>query len=188
MRLTWIAAALIVASTTAQANTGLEQQLSICAVKSDKLDRLICFDDLAAKVQQANANGHAVAVTLPAVAAQATAPTQAVAATAITAPAVQSNAVPVVSSVPQNPAADFGLQKTVEEDLGKLYFEVAAVTKDPYGAFIITLNNGQVWKQTESDRYKINKGQTIYIEKGALSSFLLGTDDRNSTTRVKRLK
>ncbi|MDP5147193.1 hypothetical protein ORI98_12195 [Shewanella sp. ULN5] len=176
MRLTWIAAALIVASTTAQANTGLEQQLSICAVKSDKLDRLICFDDLAAKVQQANANGHAVAVTLPAVAAQATAP------------AVQSNAVPVVSSVPQNPAADFGLQKTVEEDLGKLYFEVAAVTKDPYGKFIITLNNGQVWKQTENDRYKLNKGQIIYIEKGALSSFLLGTDNRNSTTRVKRLK
>jgi len=185
MRLTWIAAALIVASTTAQANTGLEQQLSICAVKGDKLDRLVCYDDLAAKVQQANENGHAVAVTLPAVVAQTTPPTQAV---GVTPQAVQTNTVPVASSVQQDPVADFGLQKTVEKDLGKLYFKVTEVKKDPYGAFIITLANGQVWKQSESDRYKVNKGQTIYIEKGALSSYLLGTDDRNSTTRVKRLK
>ncbi|MCW3172836.1 hypothetical protein [Shewanella subflava] len=188
MRLTWIATALILASTTAQANTGLEQQLSICAVKSDKLDRLICYDALAEKVQQANQNGHAVAVTLPAVAVQSTAATPTVATPAVAPTPVVNNTTPVVSNTAQDPAAAFGLQKTIEEEVGKLYFEVAEVSKDPYGAFIITLNNGQVWKQTESDRFKINKGQTIYIEKGALSSFLLGTDDRNSTTRVKRLK
>lgn len=178
MRLTWIAAAIIVASSSAQANTELEQQLSICAMKADKLDRLVCYDDLAAKIELTPKNSHAVAVTLPA--------TVATKETIIA--STPQAVVPVAATPSSMPVDAFGFQKTIEADIEKLYFKVAEINTNPYGAFTITLTNGQVWKQTESDRYRINKGQTIYIEKGALSSFLLGTDDRNSTTRVKRIK
>ena len=184
MRLTWIAAAIIVASSSAQANTELEQQLSICAMKADKLDRLVCYDDLAAKIALTPKNSHAVAVTLPATVAAQSAVTTKETIIASTPQAV----VPVAATPSSMPVDAFGFQKTIEADIEKLYFKVAEINTNPYGAFTITLTNGQVWKQTESDRYRINKGQTIYIEKGALSSFLLGTDDRNSTTRVKRIK
>ncbi|MCL1142139.1 hypothetical protein [Shewanella gaetbuli] len=187
MRLTWIAAAIIAVTGTAHANSGLEQQLSLCAVKTDKLDRLMCFDDLAAKVAHANKNNTAVPVTLPAVVAKTPAATKVPPAPAsATAPAnvVTEQVAPVA-----NTAAAFGLtQKTAVDEIDKLYFEVAKVNKDPYGALVITLTNGQVWKQNETKRFKLSKGQTIFIEKGAFSSFLLGSDDRNSTTRVKRIK
>ncbi|WP_434953066.1 hypothetical protein ACRWQL_08300 [Shewanella sp. HL-SH4] len=183
MRLTWIAAAIIVASSSAQANTELEQQLSICAIKADKLERLICYDDVAATVQLTNQNDATVATavtkSVTTTDAPIVKPSQAAASIAVS--------VPVATT--QVPDESFGLQKKVAEDeIEKLYFNVADVDKDPYGALIITLANGQIWKQSQSDRYKVNKGQKIYIKKGALSSFLLGTDDRNSTTRVKRIK
>ncbi|MFT6978309.1 MAG: mannose-6-phosphate isomerase class I, partial [Shewanella psychromarinicola] len=76
----------------------------------------------------------------------------------------------------------------VEDEVDKVYFEVSAVKKAPYGELIITFTNGQVWKQSSPERYKVDKGQRIFIETGALNSFLLGTDDRNATTRVRRLK
>ncbi|UJF21916.1 hypothetical protein [Shewanella sp. OMA3-2] len=183
MRLTWIAAAIIVASSSAQANTELEQQLSFCAMKADKLDRLVCYDELSAKVVLASENSKAVAVILPAVVASQSAVTDAVEPISI----VQKNTSLAVTTPPVQVEA-FGFRKTIEEDIEKLYFEVSGIDKDPYGALIITLTNGQIWKQTDSERYRVNKGQKIYIEKGALSSFLLGTDDRNSTTRVKRIK
>lgn len=184
MRLTWIAATIIVASSSAQANTELEQQLSSCAVKTDKLERLVCYDDVVAKVTLATKNSHAVAIAVPAAAASQSAVTT---TAPIIAPTSQVDA-PIAATTSSVPVDAFGFRKTIEEDIEKLYFKIAKISKDPYGALIVTLTNGQIWKQTDSEHYRVNKGQTIYIEKGALSSFLLGTDDRNSTTRVKRIK
>ncbi|QIR13450.1 hypothetical protein [Shewanella aestuarii] len=193
MRLTWITASLILASTAVQANNGLEQQLSLCAVKADKLDRLMCYDDLAANLKSTTSAIKAEAVTTP---VMVSAPI-----TATSVPAVTKNTTPATSPISSatqtkniqsqnsSQAESFGLQKRVDEEvIEQLYYQVAEVDKDPYGALIVTLTNGHVWKQTGNERYKVKKGQTIFIKKGALSSFLLGSDDRNSTTRVKRVK
>lgn len=185
MRLNWITAAMVLAGsyavvTIAHAAPSVEQQLTQCASIQDKLDRLICFDQLAQDV----ATNKATVVTTP---TQASTAPVATSTPAVAAPVV---AAPVATSAPKAEAIEeFGLKKKAEEDkVDKLYFEVASTDKDPYGALIVTLTNGQVWKQTELERYKVKKGQRIYIEAGALGSFLLGTDDRNSTTRVKRLR
>ncbi|MDO6641277.1 MULTISPECIES: hypothetical protein [unclassified Shewanella] len=172
MRLTLIATFALAISSQAQAS--VEQQLASCAAQTDKLDRLMCYDTLAASVNTSLTSATtetATAVSTPAV----------VTASAVTKAAVATS---------NNPTAEqeFGLKKKVDEDVTRLYADVVSVKKDPYGSLIITLSNNQTWKQSGTDRYKVKKDQTVFVEKGALGSFLLGSDDRNSTIRVKRLK
>ncbi|MCL1068866.1 type VI secretion protein [Shewanella olleyana] len=186
MRLTLVATFALALST--QAHASVEQQLADCASQTDKLDRLMCYDALAAKVTSSTS----VPAQLPASAKTATAESNSsvVTTTAATVAAVESAAV----TAPTSPQAmstaeqEFGLkQKSAEEEQMRLYAEVTSVEKDPYGALIVKLSNSQTWKQVGTDRYKLKVGQTIYIKKGALSSFILGSDERNSTIRVKRL-
>ena len=178
MRLSLIAVGIILMSANAHANTNLGQQLSICAAKTDKTVRLTCYDELAAN---AKPSAHIMTTTNTTKIAPSEAP-RPLATPKVVAPIAAAS--PQVLSVD-----DFGLQKKViEDEVDKIYSEVISVKKDALGAFVIALSNGQVWKQSNSKNYKIKKGQRIFIETGALNSFLLGSDDRNATTRVRRLK
>jgi mannose-6-phosphate isomerase class I len=169
MRLRLIAAGIILISANAYANADLGQQLSICAAKTDKLERLMCYDELAA---HAKPSAHIMAADS---ARDATAENIIAAA-----PAVAMTQVVGVD--------DFGLIQKTEGKVDKIYSEVAAIKEGPYGELVITFTNGQVWKQSSPERYNVKKGERVFIKAGALSSFLLGGDDHNATTRVRRLK
>ncbi|KPZ72311.1 hypothetical protein AN944_01089 [Shewanella sp. P1-14-1] len=194
MRLTLVATFAL--AITSQAHASVEEQLATCANHTDKLDRLMCYDALAASVSTATStlstSQTAKAVTAPA-------------AVAVT--STQTNTAPVTPTAPVEASAntaeqEFGLKNVAEKDeqeFGlkqvaddeedvRLYAEVSSIKKDPYGSLIVTLANEQTWKQVGTERYKLKSGQTIFIKKGALGSFLLGSDGRNSTMRVKRLK
>ncbi|MDT3308429.1 hypothetical protein [Shewanella vaxholmensis] len=174
MRLTLMAAAIMLVSV--QANASIEQQLTQCAATADKLDRLICYDKLAESVKGVTS---------------ALASTQAEPATVAT--VAVPTAVAVAATAPQAPAAnivdDFGMEaKRVQENtVDKIYLEVQSITEDPYGAIKVTFTNGQVWKQTDGRKFNLKQGEKVYIEKAALGSFLMGTDERNAKARVKRL-
>lgn len=174
MRLTLMAAAIMLVSV--QANASIEQQLTQCAATADKLDRLICYDKLAESVKGVT----------PALASTQVAP-------ATVATVVAPTAVAVAATAPQAAAAnivdDFGMEaKRVQENtVDKIYLEVQSITEDPYGAIKVTFTNGQVWKQTDGRKFSLKQGEKVYIEKAALGSFLMGTDNRNAKTRVKRL-
>jgi len=174
MRLTLMAAAIMLVSV--QANASIEQQLTQCAATADKLDRLICYDKLAENVKSVT----------PALAS-----TQAAPATVATVAA--PTAVAAAATAPQAPAAnivdDFGMEaKRIQENtVDKIYLEVESITEDPYGAIKVTFTNGQVWKQTDGRKFNLKQGEKVYIEKAALGSFLMGTDERNAKARVKRL-
>ena len=60
--------------------------------------------------------------------------------------------------------------------------------KTPYGKLIITLETGQVWRQTNSTSLRLKPGQEVYVEEGALGSYFLGKESSNKRIRVKRLK
>jgi hypothetical protein len=163
MRKLWITTAAILIS--ANANAGIDQELSACVSITDKLDRLICFDALAQTVKVKGSTTLAAAGT--------------------TTVAAQSAAVTQSSNVED----EFGnLKKADADKVDKIYLNIASVTKDPYGGLKISFTNGQIWKQTDARRYKLKADQTVFIQKAALGSFILGVDDRNSTIRVKRLK
>lgn len=168
MRSLWL---LALGLTTLPAMASVEQQLAQCATISDKLDRLICYDKLAetaARIPVADA----APVLVPA-AAVAAAPTAPVAPVSKPAPTVEDS---------------FGqIKKAKEIEPDRIELEIATVSKDQYGNLKISFTNGQVWKQTDSRRYKLDAGEKVFIEKGAFSSFYLGSDSRNSTIRVKRI-
>ena len=176
MRLTLITAAIMLVSV--QANASIEQQLTQCATTADKLDRLICYDKLAESLKGMTPN---------------TISTQAIPATVATV-AAPTTAAAIVATAPQAPAAkiadDFGMEakRAQENTVDKIYLEIQSIAEDAYGDIKVTFTNGQVWKQTDGRKYNVKQGETVYIEKAALGSFLMGTDDRNAKVRVKRLK
>lgn len=173
MRLTLITAAIMLVSV--QANASIEQQLTQCATTADKLDRLICYDKLAESVKADTISTQAIPATVAIV-------------------AVPTTAAAIVATAPQAPAAkiadNFGMEaKRVQENtVDKIYLEIQSIAEDAYGDIKVTFTNGQVWKQTDGRKYNVKQGETVYIEKAALGSFLMGTDDRNAKVRVKRLK
>lgn len=177
MRLTLMAAAIILFS--AHANASIEQQLTQCAATTDKLERLICYDNLAASIKSTTA---VITDTQTAPASVAPVSVAAVAA----APAVAAVASAPAASIEDN----FGMEaKRLEANtVDKIYLEVGSVSEDPYGAIKVTFTNGQVWKQTEGNKFNLNQGDKVFIEKAALGSFLMGSDSRNTRVRVKRLK
>lgn len=185
MRISWITAAAILVST--QASAGLEQSLAECSAKADKLDRLICYDSLAASVKSAPKASSAQP-------ASSVAATTAVTATSVAAVAETQVTPATPTTLPANIEDEFGRasikkdKEEVEKEIDRIYLEIASVSKDAYGALKISFINGQQWKQTDSRRFKVKAGETVFIEKAALGSFILGTDGRNSTIRIKRLK
>jgi uncharacterized cupredoxin-like copper-binding protein len=153
------------------ANASVETQLSQCAAVPDKLDRLICYDNLSASLATNSVTSVSSAPETITVAASAT-------------------AVASTTNASKNTVEEFGNIKNdkAEQEVVVINLTVNKVTKDPYGALKIQFDNGQVWKQTDSRSFKLKPEQQVYIEKAALGSFMLGTKDRNTTIRVKRLK
>lgn len=73
-------------------------------------------------------------------------------------------------------------------EINQISVRVATMKKRPTGEMLITLENGQVWGQSETyRRARVKAGDTVIIRRAALGSFLLVTED-GIGTRVKRLK
>lgn len=176
MRLTLLTGAVLLVS--AQANAGIEQQLTQCAGITDKLERLVCYDNLAVSIQVTTVTNN---TTAPIAVAPVVTPAAAPAALATAAP---------VAAAATNVEDNFGMEvKRVQENTtDKIYLDVESIAEDAYGALKITFTNGQVWKQTENRKFNLKVGEKVFIEKAALGSFLMGTESRNAKVRVKRLK
>ena len=152
-----------------------------CASEKDSLARLVCFDREVAKYSQ---------------------PAARVAPTPTPPPTVAAPARPVVATPPAAASSnhdDFGSNAIVERkrDEGKkpeerapneMHAAISRVATKPYGEFILTLDNGQVWEQLEhSETFLIKEGDGVVIRKAKLGSFLL-TADSGATTRVRRIR
>lgn len=178
MRLIGVIALL---SLSIPAHAGIEQAISQCANIQNSTERLGCFDAIA------NGLVKKVKDTPVVVDTSTTAPAVAPIAVATTTQAVQPASTKQVSVSEQ--VEDFGIQYKVPENaIEKIYYEVGNTKKSVRGIYTYYFTNGQVWKQAEPSRYKMKKGERVYIEKAALGSFILGSDDRNGKIRVKRLK
>jgi hypothetical protein len=67
------------------------------------------------------------------------------------------------------------VQRSVE--VNSLEAKVASATKAG-GPWIVTLDNGQVWRQTDAKQlYRIRPGDAVLIRRGAIGSFLLKVGD-----------
>ncbi len=58
-----------------------------------------------------------------------------------------------------------------------------------HNRFVMTMNDGQVWKQAEANRlFRIDKGDKVIISSGSLSSYFIQKIDTKLKIKVKRLK
>lgn len=159
-----------------------------CASIADDQRRLACYDE---------AFGQPVSV-VPTVAAPAVASSAAVAGSGTPAVASAAAVSSAATTGAVDPQADFGLseQAKVARDPEKakltnpdsITATVTEVGKRPRGEFIVTLDNGHVWMQSETNsRARLAVGDTVTIKKGALASYLLITPSKVAT-RVKRVE
>jgi hypothetical protein len=98
---------------------------------------------------------------------------------ALAAPALAAPA-PVAKSDPASEKAEFGVNngplaaKRSSTQLKSLTAGVAKVTVLPYGQLVITLDNGQVWRQIQAVEYfPLKVGDQVEISVGALGSYVL---------------
>ena len=169
-----IAISLLTVSLSGQAGA---LSLESCTAIHDPLERLACYDKLAGYLpaDTAKTGGTAPGAADPA----------APGADVIVTPA------PAVEPAPDAEAL-FGFenkQKPDEKRPGELQLKWVTKEKDAYGKWIITLENGQVWRQTDSRRFSfINSEQCVVISRGTFGSFFLGEPGRSGGIRVKRVE
>lgn len=162
----------------------LASALEKCSNIENTLKRLVCYDQLS---QQANGYQDSQ---LPI----ANRPSQ---------PA-QFNAPPVAGNMPTNvpnshpPVAqrrsaedNFGLppmQVIEQKQIDSLIATVTKKDKTLRGKLIVTLDNGHVWTQSDSESFLIKVGDQVRIEKGLMDGHFLNVVSSKKRIRVRRTK
>lgn len=128
----------------------------------------------------------------PAPPVQATAPTPTAPPRAATPPAPARAAAAIPPAAP--PVSTFGEEnlpsqkrQPQEQSPEEMMAKITAVKADPYGAAIVTLDNGQVWRQTEGSPYRVAIGAPVVIKKGVLGAYFLTGSGGGRTVKVKRV-
>ena len=70
----------------------------------------------------------------------------------------------------------------------QLEARVSAAYKNAYGKWVVTLNNGQVWKQLRSETIRISVDDSVLIERGLMNSFFFRLNDNDRQIKFSRVK
>jgi hypothetical protein len=165
----------------ASSSNPLAAQLKRCASLVDVGARLTCYDALAGSVAAPSA-----------AAAQPSPSTGGSAGTTMSSSAA---AAPVAAANPSAPPnADFGVRNgplQAERDPVRektMFAVVSAVGSRGRGELVVTLDNGQVWKQIQPSDYPLKAGDHVEIDVAALGSYRLWTPSTRRATKVTRIQ
>jgi hypothetical protein len=181
-----------------------------CAVLTDDTARLACYDKIAEQTKTVATPPQAPPqAALPAPLAAAPAPTAA-AAPPVTKKDEESwfgiadwfgsdKVSPAAQSTPQQfgsenlppPPAAPGARPPLEP-LDHIAATVSDFAYNPYGRFVVFLDNGQIWQQLQADtgqaRFSKKTKDQVTIARGALGSYNLIIGDHSALYKVKRIK
>ncbi len=165
----------------------LQDELGVCRGLTDDEARLECYDAAVDRSKTSGAGSPAAAT------AAAAAPASAEPAPSATA-AVATSAAGTTNQIDQEDL--FGkssedVQRTVEaatgaERLDSLTATVTKLQKLGYDKVLITLDNGQVWKQVDASSLRLRVGDAVDIERASLGSFMLRKQGSKRSMRVSR--
>lgn len=132
-----------------------------CLTLGTAVERLVCFEQQVREAQELQGVAPAVVTRpapAPAAAAQQSAPPSAPQA------AAPRQEAPVQSAAPTGVAA-FGLREEADPDATpeELLGTVASVREFAPNQLVVTLSNGQIWRQSNSKRYPLKEGQSLRI-------------------------
>jgi hypothetical protein len=198
---------LIFSVAHASSDEGLAFAIVTCSAQPDDKAQLACYNQIAAQLK---AGAPLATQSPPPTTAPAAAPPQ-VDAQVPAARAVKqegsswynvgswfgsSDALRSTRPMVGDPA-DFGkgnmpFQADAPEPLDHITAGVANVTYNFFRRFTVTLDNGQVWRQEDSDsdvaRFEKDKLEIVTISRGLLDSYHLTIQDRWGTFKVRRIK
>lgn len=158
-----IGALLFVVSFSASSND-LINNLQQCKQVENALERLVCFDKVSKNLPTPSKESQPII-----------------------------NDKQASNSTKQQPKASnenkkFGVEhKADTKDLpDAIHGVVSSVKLGPYKKYIVHLDNGHIWKQTDDKRLKLAIGDKVIVRRGALNSFFIEKDGVNTRMRVKR--
>jgi hypothetical protein len=101
---------------------------------------------------------------------------------------------PVASTAPP-PASRFGADDLPPEKRNpgvapppdQIVAKVTQVRTDASDFVIVSLDNGQTWRQTDGPSLRVLPGASVKIREGLIGSYLMSLVDGNRSVRVKRI-
>ena len=186
------AAILMVATTAVLASGGfvsvyaqndtqdeIDERLLACADLSDTAERTACFDDVVQGLKQGTESSEVAD-------AESTA---------------DSENVTSVEALPKPAVDDFGLEDQIaradkkeknqkESEAGSVHAMIVRSAKSGDFHFVVELDNGQVWEETDASRRMglPRVGMPVEISRGVFGSYRMKIGDDNRMARVRRLK
>ncbi len=144
-----------------EAGQPLTIEVSRCVDIKSAIERLTCYDELAYQAQQTTSEREAADLSKP----------ESVTAAAITQRTPVSKQVPVTGQTANKASRgvteeNFGLppeKREVEKDLVELHSTISELKEVVPGRYLITLENGQVWRQMVGERYPLRVGNNVRI-------------------------
>ncbi len=91
-------------------------------------------------------------------------------------------------TTPENFGEPASTAKSPAGQIARINDTVESVTYDYTGRFRVVLSNGQIWKQNNDKRMKIETGNVVEIRRGTVGGYLLRLDSKGKAVRVKRVK
>jgi hypothetical protein len=179
MRLVCFALALFAAPAFAQAKP--LEQVYACASVADSTARLACFDAAVAGLKQASDAGN-LSVVSRAQIEKAEKEAFGLPTPSLTAMVETTSAAPAAASTVKP-------SKQKPQELDRVTLAIREVGKMPDGRYRFTMENGQVWRQTDDIRLggMSEKNLMAEIRKAALGTFIMKIGNR-SAIRVKRVE
>ena len=152
----------------------LPYALALDAEESGRLNRCVAIDESAARLQCFDEFARAATQTV-----QGNTPAGAIATSAV------AGAQTGVANV-----KDFGREhwESTRDTPESIEAAVVDVHNDAYGSLVLTLDNGQRWKQRGTERFRVDTGERIVIQRGTMSSFFLRKANGTRLVRFTRLE
>lgn len=160
------------------------QTLKGCSAIENPVERLSCYDTLANRLP-------ADTVKVADITPKAVDPTASNADVILPAVTAVTPTDTAVEPAPDSEAI-FGLEnkpKPEEKLSDEVQLKWTKKMQDAYGKWIIFMENGQVWRQTDSALFNFtNPEQLVVISRGILGSFFLVEPEGSRRLRVMRVK
>lgn len=171
----------------------VEVDIALCSKESNPLERLVCFDKIAERINASEQINEAITSNSP---VQAIPPIDAdvnpIPAEDALIPLPETIVKDEVKEKVKDEVDSFGLPQASKNvtilDNGELRSVIKKIQRSPRRPVRFILENGQIWENSDNSTMGLpSAGDAIVISPGALGSFYLRKANINRSFRVKRI-
>lgn len=165
-----ISAAMLSLGAPALAQEISTADVYVCADIAEDSARLACYDEAVGRLEAAETAGEIATVTRSEV------------------EAVQRDSFGFsIPSLPSLALPRLGGGEGDDGDLERVTVAVSRISRDGFGDVVVTLENGQVWRQTDRGQVRYRDPEMAEVRRAAMGSFMMRLDN-GRLFRVERVR